>query len=59
MIALEAKRAYPDLGGEIDDAEGIEDCATCATSERRVRKNGHVWEVFDRSVDGGDRDDAV
>lgn len=59
MIALKAKGTYPDLGSEIDDAKGIEDGAACSATQGRVRKYGHTGEMLDRSVDGGDRDDAV
>lgn len=59
MVALEAKRAYPDLGSEIDDAKRIQDGAAGAATERGVRKHRHIREVLDRSVDGGNRNNAV
>ena len=59
VVALEAERADPDLGGEVDDGEGVEDRATCAAAERGVREEGDVRERSDRRVDGGDWDDAV
>lgn len=59
VIALEAERADPDLGNEVDDGEGVEDGAASTASERGVREECEVWEGFDRSVDGGDRDYAV
>ena len=59
VVALEAEMANPDLGGEINDGEGIEDRATCAAAERGVRKEGDVWERSNQRVDGGDWDNAV
>ena len=58
-VALEAERVDPDLGGEVDDGEGVEDGATCAAAERGVREEGDVQERSDRRVDGRDWDDAV
>ena len=54
VVALEAEKAYPDLGGEVDDCEGVEDKATCAAAEREGREEGDVWERSDRRVDGKD-----
>ena len=51
------KRADPDLGGEVDDGEGVEDGATYAVAERR--EEGDVRKRSDRRVDGGDWDDAI
>ena len=39
MVTLEAKRAYPNLGSEVDDGEGVEDRATCAVAKRGVRED--------------------
>ena len=58
-VALEAERADPDLGGEVDDGEGVEDGATCAAAKRGVREEGDVRERSDRRVDGRDWDDAI
>ena len=58
-VALEAERVDPDLGGEVDDGEGVEDGATCAAAERGVREEGDVQERSDRRVDGRDWDDAI
>ena len=33
VVALEAERADPDLGGEVDDGEGVEDEAMCGSGE--------------------------
>ena len=59
MVPLEAEGADPDLGGEIDDAEGVEDGAARAAAERGVGEEGRGGEVPERSVDGGDGDDGV
>jgi hypothetical protein len=43
MVALEAERADPDLGGEINAREAIHDgCAGFAT-ERKVRESWDFW----------------
>lgn len=36
VVALEAEGADPDLGGEIDDAERVENGTTCSATEWRV-----------------------
>lgn len=36
VVALEAEWADPDLGGEVDDAEGVEDGAARAAAQRSV-----------------------
>jgi len=59
VVALEAEGADPDLGGEVDDAEGIENGAARAASERRVIEDWHGGELLYGSVDNGDRNDAV
>jgi len=59
VVALEAEGADPDLGGEVDDAEGVEDGAARAAPERGVVEDRHRGEVLYRSVDGGDGDDGV
>ena len=59
VVALEAERADPDLGGKVNDGKGVEDGATCAASKREVREEGDVRERFDWRVDGGDWDEAV
>lgn len=62
VVALEAERADPDLGGEIDDGEGVEDGSAGAAAERGVGEEGRGragGEGFERGVDGGDGDDAV
>ena len=59
VVALEAERADPYLGGEVNDGEGVEDKATRAATERGVRKEGDVRERSNQRVDGGDWDDAV
>lgn len=59
MVALEAEGAYPDLGGEVDDGEGVEDGAAGAAAERGVGEDGDVGEGLDRSVDRRHRDDAA
>ena len=59
VVALEAERADLDLGGEVNDGEGVEDRATCAAAERGVRKEGDVRERSNQRVDGRDWDDAV
>lgn len=59
VVALEAEGADPDLGGEVDDAEGVEDGAARAAPERGVVEERHRGEVLYGSVDGGDGDDGV
>ena len=41
VIALEAEGADLDLGGQVDDAKGVEDGATHAATEWEVREDGH------------------
>lgn len=36
VVALEAEGADPDLGGEIHDAERVENGTTCSATEWRV-----------------------
>ena len=59
VVALDAERADSDLGGKVNDGEGVEDGATCAASEREVREEGDVRERSNWRVDGGDWDEAV
>lgn len=59
VVALEAERADPDLGGEVDDREGVEDRPAVAAAERGVGEDGHGGEGTERGVDGGDGDDAA
>lgn len=59
VVALEAEGTDPDLGGEVDDAEGIKHGAARAAAKRRVIEDWHGGEVLYRSVDSGDRNDGV
>lgn len=59
MITLETDWTDPDLGGEIDDAERIENGTASATTEWRVREKRHGREVFNWSVDCCDWNDDV
>lgn len=59
VVALEAEGADPELGGKVNDSEGVEDGSACAASERSVWKDWHGWEKFERSVDGGHWDYAL
>lgn len=43
VVALEAKRADPDLGGEVDPAKRVEGHHTCLASQRRVWEGGNIW----------------
>lgn len=43
MVALEAKGADPDLGGEIHATEGVQGGEACLASERRVREREYIW----------------
>ncbi|KAM1156109.1 hypothetical protein ACFX2J_026669 [Malus domestica] len=51
MVASEADRADPDLGGVIDGGKRVEDEATSAAAEGGVTEDGHGREWLDRSVD--------
>lgn len=59
MITLEAERADPDLSGEINDGERIENRSAITTSERGVREDRHRREGLYNGVNGGDGNDAV
>lgn len=59
MVPLEAERADPDLGGEIDLTEGIEAGETGLASERRVREGRDLGVAADRGDRGGDWDHAL
>lgn len=62
VVALEAERADPDLGGEIGVAEGVEDGSAGAAAEGGVRNEGRRLrrgERLERGVDCRDGDDAV
>ena len=54
MIALEAERADPDLGVEIDGGERVEYRSACTATERGVWDDGHVLDGFQWGVDCGD-----
>lgn len=59
VVALEAEGTDPDLGGEVDDGEGVEDGSAGAAAERGVGEDRHGREGLQGSVDGRDGDDAV
>lgn len=60
MIAMQTKRADPDLGGIINNRKGVEHGSAVAATERRVgEERRRRREGLERSVDGGDGDDAL
>lgn len=59
VVAVEAEGADPDLGDEVDHAEGVEDGAARATAKRGVREDGHRGKVLYGSVDCRHRNDGV
>ena len=58
-VALEAERADPDLGGEIDAGEGVEDGDAGSAFEGSVRERRDVGVATDRGDGGGERDHAL
>ncbi|KAB2627736.1 transport protein SEC23-like [Pyrus ussuriensis x Pyrus communis] len=54
VVAGEAEKPDPDLGGVIDGGEGVEDGAPSAAAEGGVGEDGHGGEWLDYSVDGRD-----
>lgn len=59
VVALEAEGTDPDLGGEVDDAERVENGAARAASERGVVEDRHRREVFYGCEYDGDRNNGV
>lgn len=59
VVALEAKRTDPDLGSEVDAAEGVEKGDAGLTTKRSVREGGDVRMRSDRGNISGDWDDAL
>ena len=58
-VPLEAERADPDLGGEIDAGEGVEDGDAGAALEGSVGEGRDVGVAADRGDGGGEGDDAL
>ena len=60
VIAVVAEGADPDLGGEVDAREGVEDGGAGLAAERRVGKRGGNARVGAEEGDGcGEGDDAL
>lgn len=59
VVALEAEGADPDLGGEVDATEGVEDGGAGLAAERGVREGGDLRVGADRGDHGGEWDHAL
>ena len=59
VVALEAKWADPDLGGEVYAAEGVEKGDAGLATKRRVGERGDVRMRSDRRNRSGDWDHAL
>lgn len=59
VVALVAEGADPDLGGEVDPGEGVEDGGAGLAAERRVGERGDVGVGAEGGDAGGKRDHAL
>ena len=60
VVAVEAEGADPDLGGEVDAREGVEDGGAGLAAERRVgERGGNVWVGTEEGNGCGEGYDAL